>query len=448
MIKRLKDKYSENIKEKDFAEVLNGSVLSFIAKILAVIFGFVTSLLVAKYYGPEVIGTVSILFSIMSVTLIFSLLGIDVSILRFIPPLLKQNNYYKMKIILGKSLGLVLALSLISSSLLFIYSDLISDLIFHKSYLSPLIILIAFFVPFNAIGIFFTSVIRALKEIKFFIILQFLPSLLNLIVLLGLTFTYYHKYNPLYSQLFALIISMILGFLFLYKILKNHTNRIKIIQKEGITYREILSISFPMFLTTVMQAIMLQTDILMLGSMSTVENVGIYAIVMKLGLLSIFMINSINTMIAPKFSELYYNNEIDALKIVAKKSTKLIFYSTLPITFVLMLFGDNILSIFGLQFIDGYTALIFLSIGQSFNALSGSVGYILNMTGQQKIFNKIILLGAFMNILLNIIFIPKYGINGAAFASMCSTILWNILASIYVKRHLNFSIWYLPLIKE
>ena len=83
-------------------------------------------------------------------------------------------------------------------------------------------------------------------------------------------------------------------------------------------------------------------------------------------------------------------------------------------------------------------------VGQFVNILCGSVGYILMMTEKQNIFKNIMIFATFTNIILNIILIPKYSINGAAIASSISLILWNVISFSYIYRKYNIStIWFI-----
>ena len=75
-------------------------------------------------------------------------------------------------------------------------------------------------------------------------------------------------------------------------------------------------------------------------------------------------------------------------------------------SFVELFFGDD--------FKIWVVSLIYLTLAKTINATSGSVGNLLQMTGYQKIFMKILFFGAILNICLNFILIPKYGIDGAA----------------------------------
>lgn len=96
------------------------------------------------------------------------------------------------------------------------------------------------------------------------------------------------------------------------------------------------------------------------------------------------------------------------------------------------------MGLFGLEFLSGETTLILLTIGFLFNAFSGTISPILNMTDYQKIFRNLTLAMAVLNIGLNYFLIPQYGIDGAAFASLLSQLFLNVMAIYYIKKHLGF----------
>ena len=70
------------------------------------------------------------------------------------------------------------------------------------------------------------------------------------------------------------------------------------------------------------------------------------------------------------------------------------------------------------------------------------------MTGNQNIYAIILLIGAILNVVLNLILIPLYGINGAAIASMSSLIVWNLSMVLVVKQKFGFYTFYIPFIKR
>jgi O-antigen/teichoic acid export membrane protein len=73
------------------------------------------------------------------------------------------------------------------------------------------------------------------------------------------------------------------------------------------------------------------------------------------------------------------------------------------------------------------------------NAGMGSVGLILNMTGNEKDTLKGHIIAALVNIILNLVLIPYFGINGAAWATAVSMICWNLILGLLVFKRLG--IW-------
>jgi len=443
----LRSKYTNIKKDKDFFEIINGSIWSIGAKILAVIFGLILNLLITRYYGAESMGLFALISSFFSFTLIFNLLGIDTSILRLIPEYKSKYSFYSAKNIYIKLLKLVILFSIIILIISYFSAETISIKIFKNETLIPLIALASFFVIPQAISRLNESALRAFGAIKLFAIMQISNQFSKVIILVLLTIISFQEYNPIYTIFYSYIITMIISIIFIIYIFKNNKTNIQLTANKNLDYLNILTLSLPMFLTSGMYAIMSQADIVMLGSMSTLDKVGIYTIAMKLSALTSFILSTINTMAAPKFSELYHTNQMNTLKNIAQRSTKMMFWSSLPIVIFFILFGKWILEMFGDGFIVGYNTLLILIIGQFINAISGSVGYFLNMTGYQKELNIIISISVILNIILNYFAIPIYGIEGAAIASAFSLILWNILASIYIKIKFGFFIGYIPIYK-
>ncbi|MCK5538013.1 MAG: polysaccharide biosynthesis C-terminal domain-containing protein, partial [Bacteroidales bacterium] len=103
-----------------------------------------------------------------------------------------------------------------------------------------------------------------------------------------------------------------------------------------------------------------------------------------------------------------------------------------------------ILSFFGEEFIVGYSALILIVVGWIFNAWAGPVVAMMNMINLHKEVQNIYIIVALVNILLNGLLIPKFGITGAAIASMMSAILINLFTVFIVFKKEGFFILYLP----
>jgi hypothetical protein len=102
-----------------------------------------------------------------------------------------------------------------------------------------------------------------------------------------------------------------------------------------------------------------------------------------------------------------------------------------------VLFGAEILTLFGPTFSAGHTALVILVFGHLVRAGTGLVGDLLGLTGHQKLNAWVLALSAVLNVILNALLIPRYGIAGAAAATAVSMAFWNVGLWLLGRRKLG-----------
>jgi O-antigen/teichoic acid export membrane protein len=188
-----------------------------------------------------------------------------------------------------------------------------------------------------------------------------------------------------------------------------------------------------------------QTGVIMLGIFRAEAEVGYYSVAVKLATLTAFVLQAINSMAGPKFSELFHAGKIDELFYVAKKSAKLIFWTTAPVLFALLVLGKPVLGLlFGKEFAIAYGALVLLTLGQFVNSICGSTGIFLNMTGDQNSLAKVVLIAAVINIGLNGLLVVPLGMVGSAIAATISLAFLNIYILVLIKARHGRTIGYIP----
>ena len=181
---------------------------------------------------------------------------------------------------------------------------------------------------------------------------------------------------------------------------------------------------------------MAQLDYLILGYFVDSKLIGVYSVTYKIGVFVLFVASSVGAVIAPKFSKLYAKDDIAGLKNMLATAIRMNILLTLPVVLVILIFKDYILGLFGSDFKIGTVSLLILVFGQFVNALTGPVGYLLSMTNYEKAVRNTTILACLANIVLNLLLIPKWGISGAAVASMVSIILKNLINFWQVNRKL------------
>lgn len=194
----------------------------------------------------------------------------------------------------------------------------------------------------------------------------------------------------------------------------------------------------PLALTGGFQVMNKYLDILILGMLGSDDSVGVYRVVIQLGVLVIFGLQAINQVLQPHFSRLHMGNDTRRLQRLVTVSTRLMLFSAFFPFILFVFFGQHVLDlVFGDAYVSGASALAIIAVGQLVNAAIGPVGMLLNMTGNERDTMWGLGFAAITNIFLNFILIPLYGIEGAATASTVTVVLWNFLLRIMVKRRLG-----------
>ncbi|MFO0793955.1 MAG: flippase [Candidatus Brocadiaceae bacterium] len=435
-------KLRNKFKDKDLKEILLGSSLALIYRIVGMISGYILILVISRHYGSKGVGIYNLSTSVLAIYTLVGTLGLKTYCLRFVSQLCNEGKYYKVYQLYIKIFQITIPLSLILVFIFFIPADKLSLYVFKDETLAHAFKVLSLVLPFTVVYEVNVEFIRGLKDVKYSEFLRNVTvPVFNTIFLVLIALFVVNYYISIYSYVIAIVISFLLSTFYIVKKIYGF----KKCPGEKTSSSEILKVSLPMIMTSFARLIMGKITTIMLGIYSTTEQVGIFSVSLKLASITSFVLMAINTISAPKFSELFWSNKIEDLKKVVKFSSKLIFIISVPILCIFIMLPELSMKFFGKEFSTGKYALIFLVIGQFVNACAGSVGIFLNMTGNQNYFRNIMFISAALNIILNYLLIPRYGLNGAAIATMVSMSLWNIAGAVHIKLKHNISTFYIPL---
>lgn len=168
---------------------------------------------------------------------------------------------------------------------------------------------------------------------------------------------------------------------------------------------------------------------------------------MQIATLAAFGLEAVNMVVAPRFAELYTRGHIERLQQLVTISAWVVLAFNVMITGFFVPAGHFFLTlVFGEEFAASYASLLILLGGQLVNSAAGSVGYLINMTGHERETVRSMALAAGINILLGLLWIPRWGILGAAGATAISMTVWKGLLWWRVRQRLGinslaFTIW-------
>ena len=418
-----------------FKELLKGSLIAMVFRIVAVLSGYLLFYIIAKEFGASGVGFFSFAWTLLMVSVVISKLGFDTSIVKYIATYASKKQPEYITGIYLKSLKFIVLSGIIVTAILLLFSGDLSIVFFKSLKYKTHIIYLAFAVlPLTLLNINAESQ-KALKKITLYSALQngsinlFLAVVFYLMLFTHFSNDYYAIVFSLLATIFAL---MIISFVFVKKNIGFRTGS----KKLKISNKTLLKTTIPMLLSNSLFLIMSWTDTLMLTAFKTEADVGIYNTALKIASLTTIVLIAINTIAMPKYAELKENSL--RFKKFIKQTTFIIILTSLPIFLAIVLFPDFFLQIFGTEFTAGKNVLITLSIGMFFSAFSGSTINILNMSGHEKKAYNILVYSAILNLILNFILIPVYGVEGAAIATTGTTIIWNLAAVVVIYKKFKF----------
>jgi len=150
----------------------------------------------------------------------------------------------------------------------------------------------------------------------------------------------------------------------------------------------------------------------------------------------------------PMSSELWAKKQYEKLSDGLRRLHKYVLIIIIPMIFALISFSNLFLKIFfGKEYVAGSLAMQIILIGTIFYALTYINNSVLLGIGKPKIIAKILLTAAFLNVILNFILIPKFGIEGAALATAISYITSLLISIKNISRIIKLKFPFLDMVK-
>ncbi len=430
---------SEGQKNSLQSKLIKGAAGSFGLKISSSALAFVMSVIFARVLGTSGLGTYSYATTWANLLSIPAALGLDQLMIR-------EVAIYRSKAEYGLMGGMLRWANLVvlSSSITMALVAVVAAWNLNKD--SDYTVVLAIALAMITVPIISLRNLRlgAMKGLQKIVLGQMPDSLFSPIIIISLTTAAYFLFKDSFDvfwvlgiKIIASVVTFIIGTRWLIKSLPKEANQVT---PEYKTKQWIID-ALPFVFLGTSQLLNSRIDILMLGSVKGVEAVGIYTVILGITQVTVFVHQASNSVLGPAIATLYSEGKIRKLERMVRKSMLSVFVISLVMGGILMLLGNQVLLIFGEEFLPGRTAMNILVIGSIFTSFTGAVGLLLNMTGHQNDTAIAVGLSAILNIILNSILIPKWGINGAATATTTSLILINVMKAISVKKKLGISLY-------
>lgn len=428
--------------EDSLKDITKGASIIIIGMIIANLVGLINQILMGRILGPAEYGLFNLGISLMVILCVLPHFGLGQGLTQFIPYNLKQKKFGEIEEAVNFSLKFTFIVGLLVSVLLFVFSNQIALNIFHTNELESVLKLLAIALPFWALHNTAGSLTQGFKKPKYYVYIENISMvILQLLIFVTLSFLGYKLFGALVgftiSSIFASIAYI---YVFRVKFGKNFEKQDYKIHNKRKVQKEILILSYPLFLAGSTFLFMQYADKILLGIYTNPTDVGIYTAALTIATLVLFIYTAFSFNSRPALAEYFAINDIESMRRLYSSVTKWIFLVTFPLVVYLVFYSKDILGlIYGDKFTSGAIAMSILCLGFAMNGLTGLSGETLISIKKTKLNLSSEVVGAISNVLLNVSLIPFFGIIGAAIGTSLSIALKNIVSLIFVYKNLKFN---------
>lgn len=435
---------SKRLLSGDLGEVVRGGSIAFVYRVATMAVSYGLLFLIAHTLGEEGFGVYNLSLSLLGILIMIGCMGFNTSVVRFTSQYNAKGWQYSVQSLYRAVMRLVLPLSLVVGAGVMLSARYLAEEVYDDPALYRPFLVVGLILPFAVVATVNVEYIRGLKEVH---VSEFFRNLaIQLVTLVALFVASFFHLDTSYPVIFygvGFVLAMSATTVFIV----NHLRKQSKVREQGepvFVLRSHLWISLPMILTSFIQLINGKVDTLMIGLYEPTATIGVFGAALKLSVITNLAISALKTIAMPKISEMFWQNKMAELNGLIRHTTKLIFLFSAPVCVLLMIFPEPLLGFFGEGFERGADTLRIFAVTQLFNSASGLVAVFLNMTGNQAYFTRLVAVATALNIGLNILLIPAYGMEGAAVASLVSVAVWNVAGAVFIYRKYRITTFFSP----
>ncbi len=419
--------------------IVKSSLFVFIATIISKLFSYGYKILIARYFGAETYGLFSLSVIIISIASSVATLGLYDGLVRFISFYRGKKSFGKIRRLVISSQTIFIVTGIIFTGLLIFFAPTIGDKIFHTNKFTPLFIGMSLALPFLLLANLFLGVLRGFERIKTYSALVNIYQNAARFIIMGALIM-------IGTGAIAISISYVFAFVGLFFISRYYARKdLEMMPRDKTPSQkkvmpEVLTYAWPLLFVGMLYSIFYWTDSLILGYFTSAEFVGKYNSAITLASLFGLAPDLFMQLFLPLISTKFSQGKNELIKNLTQQVIKWIYMLGMPLFVLMFIFPERLIELFfGLDFANVYPALRLLSIGAFFSSTTGILVSLLSIKGRTKLVLINFMVFAIINIILDLVFVKKYGMNGVAFATLITQLIFVITTSFQVKKTYGFN---------
>ncbi|MFH1865144.1 MAG: polysaccharide biosynthesis C-terminal domain-containing protein [Candidatus Eisenbacteria bacterium] len=420
------------------SKVTKEAGFAFTGKVFGLLFGFFAQAVFARLLGADVLGVFVLGWTVVFGITILTTLGFEFSFVRFISKYESTGHHGEARAVFLLGVRVSVVAAVVGTIVMILLRTPLALKVFHEYRLESVLVWLALaVVPFSLMRVY-SGALRALKDIRSFIIgFDVSHRVFRFVLFIALYYMGFRLRGIVVATIGATFLSAGLLAFFLWR--RDPSLLDRTIVPAPIPRKDIVLYSSAMLTDCFLAFAMQHSGRIVIGIFLASADVGVYNIAALMSMLVLLVRVSFITIFAPVISDLYHRDRLDLLLPLYRSVTRWTIILSLPIYLWIVVAGEAMLGVFGQEFVRGYGALLLLSTGLMVEVCTGPMGASLSMTGHQKwnVYNAAAL--AVISVVLNVILVPRMGVTGAGLAVGLGYALVSIVRLIQVRFLLKIS---------
>ncbi len=393
-----------------------------ISKFLSGIKLVIVGVIVARYLGPDEFGAYSYTISFVMLFAVLAEFRLHNILIREI-----SKNEINTESILGSAFLTCLFFSILGYLALFLLVRIIED----NTELRSLILIYGltyFFQTLRFLRAFFIAKFKNLIIFK-------IEITVGLLVLISAVLISIFKISVL-SFILLRIFDVVLASILLLGFYQIRYKKVKEWKFNRNISRQVIISSSPLVISSFALVIFQQFDQIMIKHILDEYSVGQYSASVSIISLIVFIPVVLTEVITPSLVKLKINEDIRNYHKRLQLFSDYIIWSSIFLCVLVTLLSPIIVNlIYGKEFVESISILKIFTWQSVFIAMGSVAAQIMIIDDKHQIAYIKSVLGGFLNIFLNFIWIPKYGIMGAVWASLIAYATSSYIAHFFIKRY-------------
>lgn len=401
---------------------------------------FLQNPIMARYLGPDGLGLYSMVTMIAGIIALIAGLGVNGAVVKYVAEY--KNDEGKLHAVFSSAFITMLIFGVVASIILFVLSDKFASM-FDTPSLSPLLKIYAVIFPFSLAYEIIMGLFNGLREMKYYSFINTFQGILTFSFIIAFLFLGFGVKGALVGTMLAVIASMSISAIGMRKFVHFTSSNYKKYTKK-LTF-----FGSQLMLANAINIINYRADILLIAYFLTATDVGYYAVAVSMSRFFWRIPQSIQMIAYPATSEYWAKDKISSLNKMIDKSMKYSACFLLIVGLGTWFFAKEIIVfLFGQAFSSSILPFQILVIGTAIYGIVIPIGGTLAGIGRPDLSLKIGAAAATANVILNVLLIPRFGIAGAAAATITSFIIIVILFIYFIIKLTKVNIgvkWYASL---